>query len=200
MLSRTSHALGPLRSLPRALARPATSLHHTPSSSHALRSAPFPPTCPSSVRSFSSTLLCRQQPHAPQSTPTISQDLYDEVADRDMETLHENLEIFCEQFGKDDWEVEYSSGVLNLTLPPYGTYVLNKQPPNLQIWLSSPLSGPNRFEFQPASLEEEEEGVWEGVWVSCRDGERLGGILEKELKGILKEVEAPEGWEGVGMK
>ncbi|ODN84965.1 iron donor protein CyaY [Cryptococcus amylolentus CBS 6039] len=198
MLSRTSHALGPLRSLSRALSRPAAALHPT-SSAHALRTPAFSHLS-SLPRSFSSTPLCRQQPHAPQSTPTISQDLYDEVADRDMETLHENLEIFCEQYGKDDWEVEYSSGVLNLTLPPYGTYVLNKQPPNLQIWLSSPLSGPNRFEFQPASVEEEEEGVWEGVWVSCRDGERLGGIVERELRGILKEVEGPEGWEGVGMK
>ena len=87
-----------------------------------------------------------------------------------METLNESLEIFCEDFGNGNWEIEYSvrvsmalqkarelikhlcsgdvsqSGVLNLTLPPYGTYVLNKQPPNLQIWMSSPVSGPTRFE------------------------------------------------------
>ena len=27
-------------------------------------------------------------------------------------------------------------------------YVLNKQTPNKQIWLSSPISGPSRFEYQ----------------------------------------------------
>lgn len=31
------------------------------------------------------------------------------------------------------------SGVLTLKLGLHGTYVINKQPPNKQIWLSSPL-------------------------------------------------------------
>jgi frataxin len=39
------------------------------------------------------------------------------------------------------------AGVLNITYPPNGTYVLNKQPPNKQIWLSSPISGPKRFDW-----------------------------------------------------
>lgn len=30
------------------------------------------------------------------------------------------------------------SGVLTLSLGPHGTYVINKQPPNKEIWLSSP--------------------------------------------------------------
>lgn len=29
-------------------------------------------------------------------------------------------------------------GVLNLRLAGHGTYVINKQPPNKQIWFSSP--------------------------------------------------------------
>ena len=29
----------------------------------------------------------------------------------------------------------------------HGTYVLNKQGPNRQIWVSSPVSGPLRFDF-----------------------------------------------------
>ena len=32
-------------------------------------------------------------------------------------------------------------------MPPKGTYVLNKQPPNKQIWLSSPVSGPKRYDW-----------------------------------------------------
>ncbi len=42
---------------------------------------------------------------------------------------------------------EKKAGVLTLCFPPSGTYVLNKQPPNRQIWLSSPVSGPKRFDY-----------------------------------------------------
>lgn len=135
-----------------------------------------------------------------------------------METLNESLEMFCEDFGNGNWEIEYSvrilivtmalrkaselikhlcfgdfsqSGVLNLTLPPYGTYVLNKQPPNLQIWMSSPVSGPSRFEYV------------DGSWVHHRkEGVRLGELLSGELKEILEKSgneEAAGGWEGVGL-
>jgi len=34
----------------------------------------------------------------------------------------------------------HQSGVLTLKLGEHGTYVINKQPPNKQIWLSSPIS------------------------------------------------------------
>jgi frataxin-like iron-binding protein CyaY len=43
-------------------------------------------------------------------------------------------------------DVTLASGVLTLLLPhPFGTYVINKQSPNQQIWLSSPQSGPIRY-------------------------------------------------------
>ncbi len=32
-------------------------------------------------------------------------------------------------------------------------YVLNKQTPNRQIWLSSPISGPSRFEYREDNKE-----------------------------------------------
>ena len=35
-------------------------------------------------------------------------------------------------------------GVLTLNLGSHGTYVINKQAPNKQIWVSSPVSGPVR--------------------------------------------------------
>ena len=31
--------------------------------------------------------------------------------------------------------------------PNVGTYVINKQTPNKQIWLSSPISGPKRYDL-----------------------------------------------------
>ena len=35
-----------------------------------------------------------------------------------------------------------ADGVLTVKLKEHGTYVINKQTPNQQIWLSSPVSGP----------------------------------------------------------
>ena len=69
----------------------------------------------------------------------------------------------------DHWQ----SGVLTLHLGTYGTYVINKQTPNKQIWLSSPTSGPKRFDFQG------------GVWVYRHSGETLHGLLTAELSRVF---------------
>jgi frataxin len=45
-------------------------------------------------------------------------------------------------------DMTYSDGVLNIYMIDKRTFVLNKQTPNMQIWLSSPISGPQRFEFK----------------------------------------------------
>ena len=151
----------------------------------------------------------------------MSENEYDRLSEEDMETLHENLEILCEQYAPGEWEVEYSvssdapsalahnlhpvyllsswmnmtrpdacfqSGVMTVHIPPHGTYVINKQPPNQQIWMSSPFSGPARFGYSP-----------EGVWVHHRlDGVSLGKLLEEELRRTLESD--GEGWEGVGLR
>ena len=41
------------------------------------------------------------------------------------------------------------SGVLTIKLGPKGTYVINKQTPNRQMWLSSPLRHADIAEFLP---------------------------------------------------
>lgn len=56
-----------------------------------------------------------------------------------------------------------------MVFPPVGTYVLNKQPPNQQIWLSSPLTGPKRYDFV------------KGDWIYQRDGSQLRRLMEEEL-------------------
>lgn len=39
-------------------------------------------------------------------------------------------------------------GVLTAVISEaFGTYVINKQAPNKQIWLSSPVSGPKRYDY-----------------------------------------------------
>lgn len=39
-----------------------------------------------------------------------------------------------------EYDVTLASGVLTLSLPPHGTWVINKQTPNRQLWVSDFLS------------------------------------------------------------
>ena len=55
----------------------------------------------------------------------------------------------------------------------WGTYVINIQTPNRQIWLSSPTSGPKRYDFQ------------EGCWIYKHDGVPLHDLLQEELSKIM---------------
>lgn len=48
-----------------------------------------------------------------------------------------------------DYDVDYAMGVLTVKVSEQvGVYVINMQPPNRQIWLSSPISGPKRLNFK----------------------------------------------------
>ncbi|CAD6587200.1 MAG: Mitochondrial chaperone Frataxin [Cyphobasidiales sp. Tagirdzhanova-0007] len=94
-----------------------------------------------------------------------------------MERLTESLEALQEELGESDFDVEYSSGVLTLKLPAgKGTYVINKQPPNKQIWLSSPTSGPKRYDW--SSTEE--------TWFYARDNSKMIELLQQELSEKLE--------------
>eukprot|EP00614_Pseudopedinella_elastica_P000795 CAMPEP_0172594104 /NCGR_PEP_ID=MMETSP1068-20121228/13420_1 /TAXON_ID=35684 /ORGANISM="Pseudopedinella elastica, Strain CCMP716" /LENGTH=85 /DNA_ID=CAMNT_0013391941 /DNA_START=221 /DNA_END=478 /DNA_ORIENTATION=+ len=76
---------------------------------------------------------------------------------------------------EEDYEVEvnFSQGVLSIETTD-GTWVINKQGPNQQIWWSSPMSGPLRFEFVG-------EG---GGWASTRTGARLLELLREEMAKV----------------
>lgn len=64
---------------------------------------------------------------------------------------------------------------------PQGTYVINKQPPNKQIWLSSPISGPKRFDYVVTSEgQDSKQDTAAGGWVYLRDGTYLNEIMQKE--------------------
>lgn len=72
-----------------------------------------------------------------------------------------------------------------------GTYVLNKQPPNRQIWISSPMSGPKRYDWvwvqgegqdqKEGTAMDAEGDLRGGQWVYLRDGATLTELLKKEL-------------------
>jgi frataxin len=76
---------------------------------------------------------------------------------------------------------------MTITFRSIGTYVINKQPPNLQIWLSSPISGPKRFEY--VSRKDDATGTVTGQWVYWRTLTSLRDLLLEET-GV--DVEHPD--------
>ncbi|KAL8717405.1 MAG: hypothetical protein Q9181_008334 [Wetmoreana brouardii] len=149
---------------------------------------------------------------APSIPESLDIDQYHRLADHFIDNLVAILEEMQEK--RDDVDCEYSSGVLTLTFPPTGTYVLNKQPPNKQIWLSSPISGPKRYDYvltpSPSSSPEaaedstggdgaarsglglEDGQEMRGEWVYLRDGSTLRGLLTEEL-GVVLDADRDDG-------
>ena len=84
--------------------------------------------------------------------------------------------------------LQQQAGVLTITTP-HGTYVLNKQPPNKQIWISSPISGPKRYDWVTGDLQNQKADTGSeftgdlegGSWIYLRDGSLLTDLLQKEV-------------------
>ncbi|KAF7284338.1 hypothetical protein GWI33_022321 [Rhynchophorus ferrugineus] len=72
-------------------------------------------------------------------------------------------------------DVSYGAGVLTIDLGKFGTYVINKQSPNKQIWLSSPTSGPKRYDYS----------MQKDCWIYKHDGNTLHQLLKTEFELIL---------------
>ena len=107
---------------------------------------------------------------ATRSASSAAGDDYVALADEALDTILERADELSDE--RDDVEAELSSGVLTLKTPE-GTWVLNKQVPNRQLWLSSPVSGPCRYEHV------------DGTWTHTRDGSSLAELLERELGLIM---------------
>ena len=57
-----------------------------------------------------------------------------------------------------------------------GVWVLNKQTPNRQLWLSSPISGPHRFDYN----------ITQNTWIETRDNSiTLQNLLVNEWSKVL---------------
>eukprot|EP00656_Telonema_subtile_P012827 TRINITY_DN16488_c0_g1_i1.p1 TRINITY_DN16488_c0_g1~~TRINITY_DN16488_c0_g1_i1.p1 ORF type:complete len:156 (+),score=22.45 TRINITY_DN16488_c0_g1_i1:188-655(+) len=130
-----------------------------------------------SARPSAAPALLLQRPQSPNlarvlSTFTDPQDFH-RLADKIIDDLQETLEDSLEE-EIDDLDVNAADGVLNVSLGDHGTYVINKQGPNQQIWLSSPVSGPWRYDYDAQA----------GAWVSTRDGHALIQLLTDEIKGL----------------
>ncbi|BAD53291.1 putative frataxin [Oryza sativa Japonica Group] len=101
----------------------------------------------------------------------LPEDEYHKLADETIHDLLEKLEEYGDSLQMDGFDIDYGNQVLTLRLGELGTYVVNKQAPNRQIWLSSPVSGPSRFDWDAPT----------NCWIYRRTGANLVELLEKEI-------------------
>lgn len=94
-------------------------------------------------------------------------------ADRTLAGLFERIEDIL----GDALDVDLQGGILTIELGSGAQYVINKQAPNRQIWLSSPSSGASHFAYQPGR-----------GWVSTRGGPGLYELLAQELGAATGET------------
>ncbi|XP_037228502.1 frataxin, mitochondrial [Falco rusticolus] len=109
-------------------------------------------------------------------TSSLDETTYEKLAEETLDSLADFFEDLTDKpFTPEDYDVSLGSGVLTVKLGgDMGTYVINKQTPNRQIWLSSPTSGPKRYD-------------WTGRnWVYSHDRVSLHELLSKEFSMALK--------------
>lgn len=85
----------------------------------------------------------------------LTEAAFHQIADKTLDEIQEKVEELIETKIKADDnnfpELSFASGVLTITFPPHGSWVINKQTPNKQLWWSSPISGPRRYEYDDSS-------------------------------------------------
>ncbi|KAJ6189236.1 hypothetical protein N7519_004144 [Penicillium mononematosum] len=183
--------------LPRACAiRPSSASKFTRSfqSSPAIRKGIHPESANPPAPNPQSGSVAGAATHITEPSPLTPEEYY-EYSEHYFNVLQSELEKAQEEGS--DIEAEYSAGVLNISVPALGTYVLNKQPPNKQIWLSSPISGPKRYDWivEGDYMHEKQDSrpFVNGQWIYLRDGSNLTELLNSELtlrlpKDIYSEV------------
>lgn len=82
-------------------------------------------------------------------------------------------------------EVDLRDGVLSWKVDGVGEYVFNKQAPLRQLWVSSPVTGPARFE------------VHADTWVDTRSRRPLSDFMASEILAIKRRLAMQHGRRGV---
>uniref|UniRef100_A0AC35F0X6 Ferroxidase n=1 Tax=Panagrolaimus sp. PS1159 TaxID=55785 RepID=A0AC35F0X6_9BILA len=107
---------------------------------------------------------------------TFNQNDYERIAEYTLEHLYDYLDQLPDQVNVEpEYDVSYAMGVLTAKISnKVGTYVINKQSPNRQIWLSSPFSGPKRYDFIDKK------------WIYSHDGLSMHYLLQNEFEKIFE--------------
>ncbi|CAN1161124.1 Frataxin, mitochondrial [Linum perenne] len=130
-----------------------------------------------SSRTFCSRSSTVEGPAAIDYRSILQENEFHELADSTINDLQEKLEEYGDTVQVDGFDIDYGNEVLTLKLGELGTYVLNKQTPNRQLWLSSPVSGPSRFDWDRDAE----------AWIYRRTKSNLIEVFESELKQLCGE-------------
>ncbi|PAA94317.1 hypothetical protein BOX15_Mlig008744g2, partial [Macrostomum lignano] len=132
---------------------------------------------PSSIRLLASSTESGGSAKSPAAELSLGD--FEHVTDEVLERIADKVDdLLSKSADSSDYDVTLASGVLTLSLGEHGTYVINKQTPNRQIWLSSPTSGPKRFDYSADS----------GEWTYSHDGSKLHQLLTKELSEVFQQL------------
>ncbi|KAL1812860.1 hypothetical protein DCAR_0625118 [Daucus carota subsp. sativus] len=178
-----------LAKTPRTVKPPLSFCYSTSRSRSFLLSPPLilpePSTYCSTATPYLSRSFCSSGPSGPHDTPSLGpvavdysgvlqEEEFHKLADSTIHHLLEKIEEYGDSVDIDGFDIDYGNQVLTVKLGNLGTYVLNKQTPNRQIWMSSPVSGPSRFDWDQSAQ----------AWVYRRTKNYLFGILENELEQL----------------
>ncbi|PZC74926.1 hypothetical protein B5X24_HaOG207031 [Helicoverpa armigera] len=135
------------------------------------------PSISQNVPSLSIARQFSSNPSAPQ-VSEVDPAVFEEICNETLESLCDYFEELVDASPNlKGADVTFSDGVLTVALgSKYGTYVINRQTPNKQIWLSSPVSGPKRYDLIL------KDG---GHWVYKHDGISLHKLLQEEISKIV---------------
>ena len=109
---------------------------------------------------------------------------YLEVLDHTLERVSSVLDPIMDEMtttlqDEEEYEVESSGdGVMNIKCGSQGTFVVSRQTPARQLWLSSPVSGPWHYQYCPDNNEI--------VWKCTKQSLSFYNRLSKELSHVLK--------------
>ncbi|CAA3020413.1 frataxin, mitochondrial [Olea europaea subsp. europaea] len=137
-------------------------------------SSPVNPRRSLSLCSYSSLSEESQAPTAINYSSLLPEEKYHSLANSTIHDLLEKLEEYGDSLDIDGYDIDYGNEVLTLKLGAAGTYVINKQTPNRQIWMSSPVSGPSRFDWDQNAQ----------AWIYRRTKGDLMKVLETELEQL----------------
>jgi frataxin-like iron-binding protein CyaY len=127
---------------------------------------------------------------------------YHKIGDTTLEKINDFLSPLEDD---EETELEMSMGVLKLRLKgspissmetfrnQYITWVINKQTPNRQMWWSSPISGPRRYEWVPSATTDGLQIV--SNWKYSRainHPSSTNGAGGKGSEGVAKKNEGPK--------
>ena len=86
------------------------------------------------------------------------------------------IEKFEKKYMEDERveDIEELGELIKITINDGRVFVINRQVPIEQVWLSSPVSGPTHFNYIEKDLK----------WVS-EDGKEIFDLIEKDMKAIL---------------